>query len=144
MVICMSLHADTYDVQNVSSHNGNLTIVFLNGSAAQGAFIVLAIAENKLPNSSFEYVYASAEKPPADNTLIVAISRLSRTNIAKSNSSLILSVYDIESTGLLKSSRSLIPVTTLIIQNTSTLTSSDSNYGEFMKYSVLHTKNQSI
>ena len=87
-------------------HNGNLTVVFLNGSTAKGAFIVLAIADDRALNFTFEYL--PIEKSPLSNTAEVTLSY----NTDHDSSSLI-SVYDIESNGLLKDSLSLMPAETL-------------------------------
>ena len=100
--------------------NGNLTVVFLNGSTVAGAFVVLTVADVRTFNFTFEYL--TIENSPLSNTAEVT---LPYNNINES-SSLIHSVYEIESTGLLKESSSLMPVKTLPWSQTMT----DNNNGE--------------
>ena len=117
-------NADTYDIQDVTIHNGSITIVFLNGSTAKGAFIVLTITDNRTLKSTFEYL--PIEKSPSSNTAEWILPY----NANYASSSLILSVYDIESTGVLKDNLSLMPVKTLPWPLTSLIVTDSSDHAD--------------
>ena len=105
-------------------HNGSITIVFLNGSTAKGAFIVLTITDNRTLKSTFEYL--PIEKSPSSNTAEWILPY----NANYASSSLILSVYDIESTGVLKDNLSLMPVKTLPWPLTSLIVTDSSDHAD--------------
>lgn len=112
-------------------HNGNLTIIFLNGSSAKGAFIVLEIIDNRTLNPlNFEYLPIG--KSPSSNTVEVSLSN--NGMIDHDSSSLMVSVYDIESNGLLKDSLPLMPAETLpwprALNASSLIVEDNSNDGE--------------
>ena len=119
------MHAGTYDVQDVTVENGNLTVVFLNGSTAAGAFIVVMVTDNTTSDFIFEYLPIG--KSPLSNNIMAKII-LPKTNYKLSSS--ILSIYDIESSGLLKESLSLMPVNTLQLNASSLITTNNNTDGE--------------
>ena len=115
----MYINADTHDVQDATIQNGNLTIDFLNGSTAAGAFVVFRVVDVRTFNCTFKYL--TIEKSPLSNTAEVALPYKNDYQ----SSSLTLSVYDIESTGLLKESSSLMSAKSLSWSQT--MTGTDSN-----------------
>ena len=124
------MHAGTYDVQDVAVKNGNLTVVFLNGSIAAGAFIVIMATDNTTTDFTFEYL--PIEKSPLSNMAEVTLPKTDYKS-----SSLILSIYDVESSGLLKESLSLMPVNTLQLNASSLITINKNTDGELEQFIIL-------
>ena len=141
------LYVGTHDVQDLTVHNDILTVTFLNASTAKGAFIILAISETMAPNFTFEYV--PVKKSPSSNIISIEIATLLRTiaGSVTNSSLLIILVYDIENTGLLKDSMHLMPVKILMLNASTLLTDNSNHNGEFsIKNYVfyMHTFSNSI